>query len=64
MEVFPGSRKLLSLQLLRKSLPINLRTTISLTTSVGIPLELHLQTDSSALKVKLDYISINIHLRG
>ncbi|XP_039549868.1 transmembrane protein 131-like isoform X5 [Pimephales promelas] len=50
MEVFPGSRKLLSLQLLRKSLPINLRTTISLTTSVGIPLELHLQTDSSALK--------------
>lgn len=50
LEVRSGSWKLLSLQLLSKSLPINHRTTIILATSVGVPLELHLQTYSSASK--------------
>ncbi|RXN12308.1 transmembrane protein 131-like [Labeo rohita] len=50
LEVSPGSWKLLSLQLLSKSLPTNLKTTITLTTNVGIPMELHLQTYSSASK--------------
>uniref|UniRef100_A0A8C2J2I1 Transmembrane 131 like n=1 Tax=Cyprinus carpio TaxID=7962 RepID=A0A8C2J2I1_CYPCA len=50
LEVSPGSWKLLSLQLLSKSLPTNLKTTVTLTTNVGIPMELHLQTYSSASK--------------
>ncbi|XP_048053175.1 transmembrane protein 131-like isoform X1 [Megalobrama amblycephala] len=50
LEVSPGSWKLLSLQLLSKTLPINLRTTITVTTSLGVPLELHLQTDSLTSK--------------
>ncbi|XP_058627783.1 transmembrane protein 131-like isoform X3 [Onychostoma macrolepis] len=50
LEVSPGSWKLLSLLLLSKSLPINLKTTVTLTTSVGVPMELHIQTYSSASK--------------
>ncbi|XP_073698258.1 transmembrane protein 131-like [Garra rufa] len=50
LKVSPGSWKLLSLQLLSKSLPTNLRTTVTLTTNVGIPMELHLQIYSSASK--------------
>ncbi|XP_052401201.1 transmembrane protein 131-like isoform X1 [Carassius gibelio] len=50
LEVSPGSWKLLSLQLLSKSLPTNLTSTVTLTTNVGVPMELHLQTYSSASK--------------
>ncbi|XP_016430638.1 transmembrane protein 131-like isoform X2 [Sinocyclocheilus rhinocerous] len=50
LEVRPGSWKLLSLQLLSRSLPTILRTTVTLRTSVGTPVELHLQTYSSASK--------------
>ncbi|XP_016415367.1 transmembrane protein 131-like [Sinocyclocheilus rhinocerous] len=50
LEVSPGSWKLLSLQLLSKSLPTNLKTTVTLTTNLGVPMELHLQTYSTASK--------------
>lgn len=50
LDMKPGCWKLLSLQLLNKSLPINVRTTVTLTTSVGLPLELHLQTFSATTK--------------
>ncbi|TRY93466.1 hypothetical protein DNTS_010260 [Danionella cerebrum] len=50
LKVSWGSWKLVSLQLLSKSLPINLRTTILLATSIGLTLELHLQTHPSASK--------------
>ncbi|XP_073720550.1 transmembrane protein 131-like isoform X1 [Misgurnus anguillicaudatus] len=48
LDVKSGCWKILSLQLINKSLPINLKTTITLTTSVGLPLELHLQTFPTA----------------
>ncbi|XP_052407930.1 transmembrane protein 131-like isoform X1 [Carassius gibelio] len=50
LEVRPGSWKLLSLQLLSTSLPTILRGTVTLRTSVGTPVELHLQTYSTASK--------------
>ncbi|XP_057187080.1 transmembrane protein 131-like isoform X2 [Triplophysa rosa] len=50
LDIRSGCWKLLSLQLLNKSLPINVRTTVTLTTSVGLPLELHLQTLPAAAK--------------
>ncbi|KTG38764.1 hypothetical protein cypCar_00006619 [Cyprinus carpio] len=53
LEVRPGSWKLLSLQLLSQSLPTILRSTVTLRTSVGTALELHLQTYSSSSKVML-----------
>ncbi|XP_042574116.1 transmembrane protein 131-like isoform X2 [Cyprinus carpio] len=50
LEVRPGSWKLLSLQLLSQTLPTILRSTVTLRTSVGTALELHLQTYSSSSK--------------
>ncbi|XP_051558414.1 transmembrane protein 131-like isoform X2 [Myxocyprinus asiaticus] len=53
LDLWSGCWKLLSLQLVypsAKSLPTNLRTTVTLTTSVGLPLKLHLHMYSTASK--------------
>ncbi|XP_051560942.1 transmembrane protein 131-like isoform X1 [Myxocyprinus asiaticus] len=50
LDVRSGCWKLLSLQLLNRSLPINPRTTVTLKTSVGLSLKLHLHMYSTASK--------------